>query len=132
MALNADDAKELADRFLEAATAIDKYLDDNWTTIDRADYETMSESAKTLLRVCSFMTTVAVGLSIDQMQDDAAQLKQVVAKAKESLARLQSVRRAMRVAAGMVDLATAIMSKDPGGIFKAFQGLHELTQDHQA
>ena len=132
MALNADDAKELADRFLEAATAIDKFLDDNWTTIDRADYETMSESAKTLLRVCSFMTTVAVGLSIDRMQDDAAQLKQVTAKAKESLARLQSVRRAMRVAAGMVDLATAIMSKDPGGIFKAFQGLHELTQDHQA
>jgi len=132
MALNADDAKELADRFLEAATAIDKYLDDNWTTIDRADYETMSESAKTLLRVCSFMTTVAVGLSIDQMQDDAAQLKQVTAKAKDSLARLQSVRRAMRVAAGMVDLATAIMSKDPGGIFKAFQGLHELTQDVQA
>lgn len=132
MALAADDARAVADQFLEAAEAIDSYLDANWGSIARPDYEILSESAKTLLRVSSFMTTVAVGLSIEQMEDDAAELKQVIADAKESLGRLQAVRTVIRVAAGLVDLATAIMARDPGDIFKAAKGLHKLTKDSQA
>ena len=132
MALTADDAREIADRFLEAAGAIDKYLDDNWETISRPDYETMSESARTLLRVSGFMTTVAVGLSIEQMADDAAELKQVIADAKESLARLQAIGSAIRVAAGLANLATAIMAKDPGAAFKAVRGLYELAGEGRA
>ena len=131
MALAADDARLVADRFLEAAEAIDTYLDANWGSIARPDYETLSESAKTLLRVSSFMTTVAVGLSIEQMEDDAAELKQVVAEAKESLARLQTIRGVIRVAAGLVDLATAIMARDPGDIFKAAKGLHKLARESE-
>jgi hypothetical protein len=129
MALTADDARAIADGFLGAAEAIDKYLDDSWETITRPDYEILSESARTLLRVSGFMTTAAVGLSIEQMQDEAAELKQVIADAKEILARLQAVRTAIRVTAGLVDLATAIMAKDPGDVSKAVKGLHKLTRE---
>lgn len=130
MTLNANDARELADRFLESASVIDDYLDKNWKTIDRPDYEMLSESAKTLLRVSGFMTTVAVGLSIDQMEDDATDLKQVIVDAKQALEDLKVVGDIIRVAAGLVGLATAIMAKDAGDIFKAFKGLYELTSEN--
>lgn len=129
MPLSEIDAGEIADRFLEAARGIDDYLDSHWENISRSEYETMSESARTLLRVSSFLTTEAVQLSIDQMEDAAMQLKQVITDAKESLGTLQNIRTAIRVAAGLVDLATAIMSRDPGAVLKAFQGLYELVQE---
>lgn len=132
MTISADDARALADGFLEAAQAIDDYLDANWRTMERAEYETLNESVKTLLRVGGFMTTVAVGLSIDQMDDDAAQLKQVVAEAKESLSKLKAVGQAIRVAAALVDLAAAIVSKDPGAAFKAAQGLYAIVKEATA
>ena len=106
--------------------AIDQYLDDNFRGMTRPEYETLSESQKTLLRVSAFMTAVAVGLSIEQMADDAAELVQVIAEAKESLAQLEAVGRGIRIAARLVDLATAIMAKDPGAIFKAANNLREL------
>ena len=126
MALTADNARDIADQFLDAAKAIDQYLDDNFRGMTRPEYETLSESQKPLLRVSAFMTAVAVGLSIEQMADDAAELVQVIAEAKESLAQLEAVGRGIRIAAGLVDLATAIMAKDPGAIFKAANNLREL------
>jgi len=126
MALTAEDARIIRDQFLAAAQAIDDYLDANWETISRSNYETLSESQKTLLRVSIFMTTEAVGLSIDQMADAAAELGQVIVEAKDSLADLHSVGKAIRITAGLVDLATAIIAKDPGGAVKAVQGLHDL------
>lgn len=125
MALSDDDARRIADQFLDAAKAIDQYLDDNWETISRADYDSMSEAQKTLLRNSAVMTTAAVGLSIDQMQNPAAELGQVIEEAKKSLKKLEAVGKAIRVAAGLVDLATAILAKDPGAAFKAANNLRE-------
>ncbi len=129
MALTADNAREIADGFLDAHRAIDKYLDDHWETISRPDYETLSESGRTLLRISGFMTTVAVDLSIEQMEDDAAELKKVIADAKESLAHLQDIGKAIRVTAGMVDLATGIMARNPSAVFKAAKGLSEVIKE---
>ena len=124
MALTDDDARAIADDLLDAAKDIDKYLDDNWGSMSRVEYETLSESANTLLRISSKMTTLAVGLSIEDMADDSAELKATIAQARKSLAKLKAVGKAIRVVAGLVDLATAIVSRDPKAIFNAARGLH--------
>lgn len=124
MALTDDDARAIADDLLDAAKDIDKYLDDNWGSMSRVEYETLSESASTLLRISSKMTTLAVGLSIEDMADDSAELKATIAQARKSLAKLKAVGKAIRVVAGLVDLATAIVSRDPKAIFNAARGLH--------
>ncbi len=126
MALTADDAREIADALLDAYKTIDDYLDKQWETISRADYETLSESGRTLLRISGFITTVAVGLSIDQMEDDAAEIKKVIGDAKQKLEHLNEIGTAIRVAAGMVDVATSIVSRDPRSTFKAVKGLAEF------
>ncbi len=125
MTLTADDARKLADLFLDTAKKVDDYLDAQWETksIGRAEYETLSESAKTLLRLSSFMTTNAVGLSIVQMQDDSAELKDVVKKANRSLGKLKKVKAVIRLVAGVADLAVAITAKDAKATWKAVKGL---------
>ena len=129
MALTADNARDIADGFLDAHRTIDEYLDEHWKTISRPDYETISESGRTLLRVSGFITTVAVGLSIEQMEDDAEELKKVIADAKDSLAHLQDIGKAIRVTAGMVELATGIMARNPRAVFKAAKGLSEVIEE---
>ena len=125
MALTADDARVIADQFLEAAQAIDAYLDANRAALSKDEKKSLRDAQKELLRSSAAMTTAAVGLSIDQMDDAAAELGQVITEAKDSLADLESIRKAIRVAAGLVDLATAIVAKDPGGAVKAALGLRE-------
>ena len=129
MALNADGARAVADALLDAATRIDRYLDNNFQTMSRGEYEAISESAKTLLRVATFMTTTAVGLSIEQMQDEATELKAVIEEARDALESLQGIGKAIRVVAGLADLATAIMARDPRGVFRAVDGLHDTLSD---
>ena len=119
MPFTANDARDIADAFHSAYEAIDRYLDDNWQTISRSDYDTLNEAGKALLRRSASMRTEAVGLSIDQMADASAELKQVIGDAKESLARLETIGTAIRVATGLADLAKGILDRNPGKIFNA-------------
>lgn len=129
MPLTADDARDIADAFHSAYEAIGRYLDDNAQTISRSDYNTLNEAGKTLLRSSASMKTEAVGLSIDQMADASAELKQVIGDAKENLPRLETIGTVIRVAAGLADLATGILGRNPGKIFNASQGIQGIISD---
>lgn len=126
MALNANEARDIADAFLEAANVVDAYLDENFDNISRAEYEFLNESFKTLARVATFATTLAVGLAIDDMADPATELKGVITKAKDKIKTLQTVGQTIRFVAGLADLGAGIMAKDPKAIFKSAKNLGEL------
>ncbi len=83
MALTAEEARTIADALLDASQVLDKYLDDNFKQISRAEYEFLNESFKTLLRVSTFATTTAVGLTIDAIKEPAAELKNVIEQIKK-------------------------------------------------
>lgn len=126
MGLSENEARGIADSLLSSAQAIDDYLDEKWETISRPEYETMNEAGRTLLRISSFCTTEAVGVSIDEMENPANELDTVIKDAKEKLATLQETRLAINVAAGLADLATSIVSKDAGSVLKAAKNLKKL------
>lgn len=128
MALSSDDAGALADLFQGAAAAIRDYLRDNFDTSDSPDYVALNDFAMTLVLKSSEMTTTAVGLAIDDMADDSAELRQVTAEAKDSLGQLQDIRTAINLAAAVVGLATAIASRNPGGAFNAAKDLRDALQ----
>ena len=128
MALSSDDVGALADLFQGAAAAIRDYLRDNFDTSDSPDYVALNDFAMTLVLKSSEMTTTAVGLAIDDMADDSAELRQVTAEAKDSLGQLQDIRTAINLAAAVVGLATAIASKNPGGAFNAAKDLRNTLQ----
>jgi hypothetical protein len=116
MALTEGEARTIADALLEAAQVLDKYLDDNFKQISRAEYEFLNESFQTLMRVSTFATTVAVGLTIDAIKEPAAELENVIEQTKDKIRELQAVGGVIRLAAGLADLAAGIMAKDPKAI----------------
>ena len=128
MALSSDDVGALADLFRDAAAAIRDYLRDNFDTSDSPDYAVLNDHAMTLVLKSTEMTTTAVGLAIDEMADDSAELRQITAEAKDSLGQLQDIRTAINLAAAVVGLATAIASKNPGGAFNAAKDLRNTLQ----
>ncbi len=128
MALSSDDVGALADVFQDAAAAIRDYLRDNFDTSDSPDYVALNDFAMTLVLKSSEMTTSAVGLAIDEMADDSAELRQITAEAKDSLGQLQDIRSFINLAAAVVGLATAIASKNPGGAFNAAKDLRDVLQ----
>ncbi|MDJ0936965.1 MAG: hypothetical protein QNJ06_04570 [Kiloniellales bacterium] len=128
MALSSDDVGALADLFQDAAAAIRDYLRDNFDTSDSPDYVALNDFAMTLVLKSSEMTTSAVGLAIDEMADDSAELRQITAEAKDSLGQLQDIRSFINLAAAVVGLATAIASKNPGGAFNAAKDLRDVLQ----
>ncbi len=128
MALSSDDVGALADLFQDAAAAIRDYLRDNFDTSDSPDYVALNDFAMTLVLKSSEMTTSAVGLAIDEMADDSAELRQITAEAKDSLGQLQDIRSFINLAAAVVGLATAIASKNPGGAFNAAKDLRNVLQ----
>ncbi len=128
MALSSDDVGALADLFQDAAAAIRDYLRDNFDTSDSPDYVALNDFAMTLVLKSSEMTTSAVGLAIDEMADDSAELRQITAEAKDSLGQLQDIRSFINLSAAVVGLATAIASKNPGGAFNAAKDLRDVLQ----
>jgi len=129
MTLTNDHARSLADQLLQAATAIDGFLDSEWETITRPQYEAMNESGKTLLRVSSFCTTEAVGLSLDEMEETADTLTAVIVDARGSIEALNEARLGIHVAAGLADLATGIIARDPKSVGKAAKNLRKMLKD---
>lgn len=123
MSITNEEARKIADEFLGSAEAIDKFLDDNFQTIDRAYYETLSEEAKTLLRVSSFLTTKIVGMAIKDMKQPGETLENVVVKAKDKLKTLKNVGVVIRVVAAIVNLGTSLLLKEPGAIIKSVNDL---------
>ena len=91
MALTAEEARTIADALLEAAQVLDKYLDENFKQISRPEYEFLNESFQTLMRVSTFATTAAVGLTIDAIKEPAAELENVIEQTKDKIRELQAV-----------------------------------------
>jgi len=123
MDLTIKDAREIAEAFRAVAEEVDAYLDANFKQISSAEYESLNESFKTLLRASSFATTVAVGLAINSLEDPGTALNNVIQKAKEKINALQSVGSIIRLVANLTDLAAGIMARDPGAVITAFINL---------
>tara|TARA_B100000614_G_scaffold253315_1_gene267091 strand:- start:585 stop:983 length:399 start_codon:yes stop_codon:yes gene_type:complete len=128
MPLSADDARAIADDLLAAAKSIDAYLDANWGSMTRAEYEALNESQKTLLRLAFFATTEAVGLALDELQNPTAALRSVINAGREKIETLQTIGQVIQVAAGLADLAAGIMARNPGAVFKSARNLADTVE----
>ncbi len=127
--LTKEEARALANEFLDAANNIDAYLDANYKKITRGEYEILNEIFKTLIRASSFVTTAAVSLTIEDLDDPAKQLKEIITKAGKKITVLLNIKRAINFAAGLADLAAGIMAKDPNAIIASVSRLTNLIED---
>jgi hypothetical protein len=123
--LTIEDARNIADDLTLAGKTIRKYIDDHKELSDE-DYKSLNDSSMGLAREAVVVTTAAVGLAINDMADAATELTDVIVKAKKKIEVLQGVRRVINLAAGLLDLATALVAKNPGDIVASATKLRKM------
>ncbi|MGO1080245.1 hypothetical protein [Inquilinus sp. CA228] len=125
MRLSSQDAFLLARKFHEAAADIGKRRFDDWDTLTPGQKRELEDAQWSLLNASSDMVTKAVGLVLDETQIAFAKLTGIVTEAKEVLATIEDIRKAIDVAAALVGLAAAVISRDVGAIVGNVQSITE-------
>jgi sulfite reductase beta subunit-like hemoprotein len=119
------DTRALRDMTVKAVDAIDDFQDRNWDngSLTREEYMALDALERDLNRNAGELTTRAVGLSIDNMEDPATHLKQVTERAIDTVATLKTIEKVIEVAAALLDVVAGVVSKDPKAAIKATKTL---------
>jgi hypothetical protein len=128
MTNTADEARDVGDRLMAASTAIKTLLDDHGDELELTDRVSLRERQRELLLVAAQVTNETVDAALTEMQTDAAGLKAVIDEATAVLTEFNEIRKAIRMAAAVVSLATAIATQDGGGVVSAANDIRELTE----
>lgn len=118
MALTAQEAFELSKQFRDFAITLGNYRFANWQTLSPLQRRDIEDEEWSLINASSDMTTKAVGLALEESESSLRSITKSITKAKQAIKKLQTVKQIINVAAAVVGLGAAIISKDPGSIAK--------------
>lgn len=124
MKLSSEDAFELSWWFRELSVELGNYRFANWKKLRKTERQALEDAEWSLLNSSSDMTTVAVGLVLDESEASFQKLKASTTRAKKAVKTLKTVRRVINVATAAVGLAAAVLSKDLGAIGKNAKALY--------
>jgi hypothetical protein len=107
MNLSAEQARELADRFLETAEAVKSYRSARRRELPAEERQALKDTEIDLRNQSSDLTTTAVGLTLEGVRSDLEDLLNVTAEAKEA------------IATAALKLGAALASKNPAAVVAA-------------
>jgi|WetSurMetagenome_2_1015567.scaffolds.fasta_scaffold78526_2 hypothetical protein len=113
--LTADDAEQIADRFLQFEQALRSYRNDN---------DELSDTQKTAIKeleqeihlTAQQKFTEAVGFIIDDAQASLEKIQLATQKATDAVTTIETFKRVIAVAAGVIKIGVSVISRDVGGI----------------
>jgi len=129
MTITAEQAVDLARSFHSACVQVGLYRFENYSTMSKAEREAIERSQWDLLNASMDMTTRAVGLRLDEIGQSVVGLNTAVKRATTAIKTIESVKKAINIAAVVVDLSLAIMSKNPQGVLQSVSKLAKLLGD---
>jgi hypothetical protein len=121
-------ARDLARKYLELSHTLGQYRFDHWDDLAPEQRKEMEDREWSLQNLSSDMTTMAVGIDLDDLAGDLKVLQDASDKARAALTDLHAAGSLLVVAAKMVTLGGAIISRDPSAIASAAGGLVEAVK----
>jgi hypothetical protein len=119
--LTEDQARALADEFLKASEAVSDYRSQAGQRLSSDDVLALKSLEHKLANQSDDLTAVAIKLTLQDLQQTVAQIVKITSQAREAIATLNDVRRAISIAANLVALGEAIAAGNPGGVLTAVQ-----------
>jgi hypothetical protein len=123
MNLSAEQARDLADRFLEMAEAVKEYRLTHRRKLSADKRRNLKNAELELRDHCSDLTTAAVGLTLDGVQSDLESLMNVTDEAQQAIEKVQHAKQVINIVAAAVNLGTAIATQNPAAIASAMNNL---------
>jgi hypothetical protein len=116
MPISQQQARDLARLFLDLSNSLTKYRLDRWAQLSKAQHRDVADVAYTLHNYSDDFVTTAVGIALQNIQNDLQAIKQATAKALKVVKTVNTVKSVLAVAAAVVSLGGAIASKNPAAI----------------
>lgn len=119
MELTADQARKLARSYFDLAQALGEYRFDQFDALTPTKRKKMEAFERTLLDSSTAFTSLAMSISLADLEPVLTRIDEVTATLKDNINQLQKVDRVLNIAGSAVQLASAILTGNPTTIFKA-------------
>lgn len=117
--LTADQAEQIAHCLLDCADAINRRLISDWSKLDTSSITSLVSLSQNLCAQASLVVNQAVGMILDNSKDAFAQVVSATKAGEAAVQNIQTVQKAITIAASLVKLGAAVASKDPGASITA-------------
>ena len=117
--LNADDARKLARSFYDLAGKLGKFRFDNWTQMTNAERSELESLEWTLLTQSSDLTTRAISLATDDLQQSLQDISRAAKKMTREVDRVADVKRVIRIGNKALRLGAAVFTGNAQAITAA-------------
>lgn len=114
--LTAQQASDLANDFLGLAQAVGDFRYTHWNTLTSEENKQLSKLQWSILNYGEDISALSTTLVLDDVSDTLARLDQITTEIRESVNKLANVQKAINLAAIIVALGGAVISKRPQAI----------------
>lgn len=128
MPISKQQARDIAEAYLQLSHALGRYRFDNFATLKPAVRQRIEDAEWDLLGASGTITTKAVGIALHDMQDDLKAIADGTARARKAIETIQTVKDVMEVTAAAVVLGGAIVAQNPGAIASAAADLFSISK----
>ena len=121
--LTSQQANNLANNFLGLAQAIGDFRYNNWNSLSKAENQRLGNFQWSILNNGEDILALSTVLVMDDVQTSLTQINNVTTQIKGTISTLQNVQKGINLAAAIVTLGAAIISKNPQSIVDAISGV---------
>jgi len=121
--LTSAQANALANDFLGLAQAIGDFRYDNWNEMSKTQNQQLGKLQWSILNYGEDILALSTALAMDDVQASLDQINGITLEIKATIQQLQNVQKVISVAASIITLGGAIISKDPSSIKNGLQGV---------
>ena len=119
--LSSKQANDLANHFLGLAQAIGDFRYQHWKKLTHSQNQRLGKIQWSILQEGEDILAISTTLIMDEVGESLKQIEQITMKVRTNLKSLKDIKKGIRIAALIVDLGTAILSKDTRVIGKAIE-----------
>ena len=121
--LTAIQANALSNDFLGLAQAIGDFRYDNWNELSPPQNQQLSNLQWSILNYGEDILALSTTLVMDDVQTSLDKINNITVEIKTTIHQLKNIQKAINVAAAIVTLGGAVISKSLSSIASALQGM---------
>jgi len=127
--LTSQQVNELANYFLEMSQALGDYRYQYFDTLSREQNQQIKDLLDLIRKYANDLFTLSAILVMDDVQTSLSSIGEITNQMKTVYKKLQDVQRAINIAASVVTLGEAILTKNPRSIADSIGGLAGVLND---
>lgn len=121
--LTSKQANDLANNFLGLAQAIGDFRYNNWYNLSKEDNQKLGNLQRSILNSGEDILTLSAILVMDDVKKSLEKINNITLQIKDNIHTIKNIQKGINLAAAIVTLGAAIISKNARSITGAIDGV---------